>query len=167
MMREVEAVARAVQALADCNVPPDVQELLLHGNPSRSVRPGALLAALDAARGETVEHSLGMYDPTPTETLDEPKKYVRREDFCERYWRDSGVPFERINALQGYVQHDRHILAAALCDCGDDECQGWQMQCFAIQGETADERQAAIVAALRKLGSDTIANWIESGEWRR
>ena len=48
----------------------------------------------------------------------------------------------------------------------------------AARGESADERQAAIVAAARSLDSadfneseyrafQRVADWIESGEWRR
>lgn len=44
-MRAKEAAALIV--LAKFNIPTDVQELLVHGNPMRSVAPGALRAALE------------------------------------------------------------------------------------------------------------------------
>lgn len=38
----------AMIALAEMNIPPDVQELLVQGNPERDVPPGALRRALVA-----------------------------------------------------------------------------------------------------------------------
>jgi hypothetical protein len=39
----------AVLKLAERNIPPDIQELLVTGNPDKGIRPGALLAAIQAA----------------------------------------------------------------------------------------------------------------------
>jgi len=40
----------ALVALAEAGVPTDVQELLIHGNPARGIPPGALKAAIKAAK---------------------------------------------------------------------------------------------------------------------
>lgn len=42
----MDALTAALVVLARYNVPPDVQELLVQGNPMRDIRPGALAAAL-------------------------------------------------------------------------------------------------------------------------
>lgn len=42
----------ALLALAEANIPPDVQELLVHGDPMRGIPPGALAKALMAANME-------------------------------------------------------------------------------------------------------------------
>lgn len=42
-------ITAACVALARANVPPYVQELLLYGDPSREIPPGALRKALEAA----------------------------------------------------------------------------------------------------------------------
>ena len=44
-----EQLLLALRALAEAGVPTDVQELLLYGNPDRSVKPNALERALEAA----------------------------------------------------------------------------------------------------------------------
>lgn len=44
----VEEVA-ALVALADCNIPVDIQELLVHGDPMRDIPPRALQKAIAAA----------------------------------------------------------------------------------------------------------------------
>jgi hypothetical protein len=44
-----EIMAAALVALTNANVPPDVQELLMTGNPSLGVPTGALAAAIEAA----------------------------------------------------------------------------------------------------------------------
>jgi hypothetical protein len=46
----VERVTAAIVALAHHGIPSDVQELLLHGNPTRGIRPKALHAAIAATR---------------------------------------------------------------------------------------------------------------------
>jgi hypothetical protein len=50
---DVPDLVAALMILADHNVPPDVQELLLYGNPSRSIPPGALQAVLSNAKGRS------------------------------------------------------------------------------------------------------------------
>lgn len=49
--REVRLVVPLL-ALAEAGIPPDIQELLVHGNPSRGVPPGALVKALTAFADE-------------------------------------------------------------------------------------------------------------------
>jgi len=44
-----EMVAAATMALAEGNIDPDIQALLIDGNPMRDIPPGALKAALSAA----------------------------------------------------------------------------------------------------------------------
>lgn len=44
-----EIMAAALVALTKWNIPPDVQELLMTGNPQMSAPPGALAAAIEAA----------------------------------------------------------------------------------------------------------------------
>lgn len=41
----------ALMALAEAGIPTDIQELLIHGDPSRGIPPGALKAALKASSG--------------------------------------------------------------------------------------------------------------------
>lgn len=50
-MREISEnqLVCALMALVKAGVPSDVQELLLHGNPDRGVKPNALERALEAA----------------------------------------------------------------------------------------------------------------------
>lgn len=43
-----EVLTAALLALAQHGIPPDIQELLLAGDPTRGIAPGALRAALDA-----------------------------------------------------------------------------------------------------------------------
>jgi hypothetical protein len=45
-----EAACAALIVLARYNIPPDVQELLIRGNPNRDIRPGALGAAIRTLR---------------------------------------------------------------------------------------------------------------------
>lgn len=45
-----EQLAAPVLALAQAGIPPDIQELLVRGNPSRGIAPGALAKAIAAAR---------------------------------------------------------------------------------------------------------------------
>lgn len=40
--------ATALIALAECNIPPDIQELLVRGDPMRGIPPHALLRAIEA-----------------------------------------------------------------------------------------------------------------------
>jgi hypothetical protein len=51
----VERVAAALVVLARYNIPTDIQELLVGGNPSRNVAPGALAAAIEATVDEERE----------------------------------------------------------------------------------------------------------------
>lgn len=44
-----KAAIAALLALSKHNIPPDVQELLIYGNPDRNVPPGAFSAAMQAA----------------------------------------------------------------------------------------------------------------------
>ena len=44
-----DAATAALVALAADNIPTDIQELLVYGNPDRGVRPGALSRAIAAA----------------------------------------------------------------------------------------------------------------------
>lgn len=46
---DVEAATAALLALAEHGIPPDVQELLVHGDGRGTVAPGALSKALCAA----------------------------------------------------------------------------------------------------------------------
>ena len=41
-----DAAVAALISLATDNIPPDVQELLVHGDPQRDIRPGALSRAI-------------------------------------------------------------------------------------------------------------------------
>lgn len=58
------AVCAAGVALADANVPPDVQELLLVGSRhgDRQIAPGALASAVTAAHSETLEEVARWHD---------------------------------------------------------------------------------------------------------
>ena len=49
--RHLEAAAVALLKLAEYNIPVDVQEWLVNGNPDRGIRPGAFVAALSVAIG--------------------------------------------------------------------------------------------------------------------
>ncbi len=42
------AASAALLVLAEYNIPPDIQELLVYGNPRLGVKPGALSAAFKA-----------------------------------------------------------------------------------------------------------------------
>lgn len=55
---DVEAAAASLLTLAEYNIPVDVQELLVLGDPMRGVRPGALSASFKAA--------LTVYRKSPT-----------------------------------------------------------------------------------------------------
>lgn len=44
-------VAMFLTVLAQCNIPPDVQELLVYGNPSRGIAPYALQKAIEEVIG--------------------------------------------------------------------------------------------------------------------
>ncbi len=44
-----KAATDALMSLAQDGIPPDVQELLVYGNPIRDIKPGALSRALKAA----------------------------------------------------------------------------------------------------------------------
>lgn len=46
---DLRAAVAALIALSKHNIPPDVQELLIYGNPDRKIRPGAFRAAMQAA----------------------------------------------------------------------------------------------------------------------
>jgi hypothetical protein len=46
---DLEAAAAALMELAVRNIPADIQELLVYGNPMRDIPPGALTAAIRAA----------------------------------------------------------------------------------------------------------------------
>lgn len=46
--RATTALTAAVTSLAEHGVPPDIQELLIYGNPNRGIVPGALLRAVGA-----------------------------------------------------------------------------------------------------------------------
>lgn len=43
---ELEMTTAALVALAEHGIPPDIQELLVHGNPSQGIAPGALGKAI-------------------------------------------------------------------------------------------------------------------------
>lgn len=45
---DVNASVAGLLALAEHGIPVDVQELLVHGDPSRGIRPGALSACIKA-----------------------------------------------------------------------------------------------------------------------
>lgn len=47
--RELDATIAVLTVLAEQNVPPDIQELLVHGNVKLGVKPGALSKAIKAA----------------------------------------------------------------------------------------------------------------------
>lgn len=49
---DLEAASAGLAALADHNIPVDVQELLIFGDPSRSIPPGALSACIKAVLEE-------------------------------------------------------------------------------------------------------------------
>ena len=44
-----DALTAAMVMLARCGIEPDIQELLVNGDPSREIPPGAFVHALDAA----------------------------------------------------------------------------------------------------------------------
>ena len=46
--KDVQAAAVALVTLSEHNIPPDIQELLVLGNPDRDIRPGALSKAISA-----------------------------------------------------------------------------------------------------------------------
>jgi hypothetical protein len=46
---DLEAASAALVSLACDNIPPDVQELLVRGDPQRDIRPGAFSRAIQAA----------------------------------------------------------------------------------------------------------------------
>ena len=43
--------AQALTVLAQCNIPPDIQELLVRGDPMRGIAPGALSKAIEEVIG--------------------------------------------------------------------------------------------------------------------
>lgn len=43
---DMTAAIRALTALADAGIPPDIQELLVYGNPKLGIAPGALTRAI-------------------------------------------------------------------------------------------------------------------------
>jgi hypothetical protein len=45
---DIEAAAAGLLALAEHGIPPDIQELLVRGDPMRGIRPGALIASIKA-----------------------------------------------------------------------------------------------------------------------
>lgn len=49
---ELDTLAVALISLARSNIPPDVQELLLHGNPDRGIPPGALKRLIEQVTGD-------------------------------------------------------------------------------------------------------------------
>ena len=52
-MRHTEAVCAAFTILARCNIPPDVQELLVYGDAKRGIAPRALERAIEAVLDRT------------------------------------------------------------------------------------------------------------------
>lgn len=48
--RELSDIAAALVVLARHNIPTDIQELLVRGDPARGIKPGALAAAIEALR---------------------------------------------------------------------------------------------------------------------
>lgn len=57
MSDEEEDITVALVALVQANIPVDVQELLVRGDPARGIAPGALQAALDAVEQQNAEVS--------------------------------------------------------------------------------------------------------------
>jgi len=53
--RDHEMAVAVLCILADHGISPDLGEVLLSGNPSRGIRPGALYAAMNAIRADQVE----------------------------------------------------------------------------------------------------------------
>lgn len=62
-----EMSAAALVILAEANIPPDIQELLVRGDPMRGIAPNALGKALTAARQQGIEDAAKVaenYDKT-------------------------------------------------------------------------------------------------------
>jgi len=51
-LEKAKQTITALMVLAECNIPPDIQELLVHGDPMRGIPPNALSKAL----GEVLRH---------------------------------------------------------------------------------------------------------------
>ena len=49
---EIDTISAALISLARSNIPPDVQELLLNGNPDRGIPPGALGRLIEQVTGD-------------------------------------------------------------------------------------------------------------------
>lgn len=55
---DTEAAIVALLTLAKFNIPPDIQELLVQGNPERNIPPGALSAAIKMVLRRYAIHKL-------------------------------------------------------------------------------------------------------------
>jgi hypothetical protein len=53
-MTDLELATAAIVTLTEHGIPPDVQELLVYGNPSRGIAPGALSKAIRAVALEAL-----------------------------------------------------------------------------------------------------------------
>ena len=126
-------VTEALLALAHFNIPPDVQELLVHGNPDREVPPGALEAAMQSARepkpaspptGDVVE-ALRVLRNAVAETLDKDFGFwsspsqAERRTMLYRAWKDSAA----LATLQPAKEnsYERSIAAASTDDLDEIE----------------------------------------------
>lgn len=59
-------LAAALISLAESNIPPDIQELLIQGDPMRDIPPGALTKALKAANVDLPRLLKESADETPS-----------------------------------------------------------------------------------------------------
>ena len=190
-MTEVEKVARALKA--------QMEEQMDDITPSSIQREKGLVwlegwfdlkAALDAARGESADEPSGV------------GRYCNPGDMPNRKWllrfhdQDCRTGFWDADDL-GEAEAERQAREAWDCYAVAFNCHLF-VSAERVPTETADERQAAIVAALRddaqrcdcfarsegecacgawdtepgersykRKGVEDIADWIESGEWRR
>lgn len=69
-------LAAALISLAESNIPPDIQELLVQGDPMRDIPPGALAKALHAA---SVQCPAAEDDPSEEQINAEMRAYVSQD----------------------------------------------------------------------------------------
>jgi hypothetical protein len=109
----VDAHLAAVTALAEAGIEPDVQELLVYGNPSRSVAPGALAKAINAAIPSTGKSRL-------LSELTECVKGILGADMSDNERRDDALSLIEIIG-SSFESHPARASASPIIP------EGWQL----------------------------------------
>lgn len=145
-MNQQALEAAALIALARMNVPPDVQDLLVAGDPMRGIPPGALRAAISAAttlppvaEGELVGHLTTLRDWLTTDKyLDLWADYVTGaidrittlstavealKDERDRWEEWSGTSSVRAERLEDTLEATESSLAEAQANSAADDLQ--------------------------------------------